>query len=358
MKATKLPSGRFRTQVVAGYDENGKRVGKSFTADTEWESLKLAAEYMENHSIGIDIRKMTVEQAFTQYIEARSNILSPSTIRGYNIIKKSRLQLIKDINIKDLRINDVQRAVNFDSKRLSRKSIKSAVSLLKSALDVQGIELNIKKITIPQAKPLKNAIPSAENILKVIVGTELELPCLLAMWLSLRISEVRGLKFSDISADGKYISVCRARMCLDNKDVIREQNKTEDSTRTNLLPPYILNLIKKVPHDNDNDFIVNFSYEYIRKHFKLLMEKNGMNITFHKLRHEFATTLNDLGVPSEYIQKLGGWSTDNVMKSVYTHTTNAKENEYQMIIDNFFTSIIDDTVSAQNQSHDCHTEHV
>ncbi|MDE7099508.1 MAG: hypothetical protein K2O60_10210 [Ruminococcus sp.] len=70
---------------------------------------------MENNSIGIDIKKMTVNQAFTQYIEARSNILSPSTIRGYNIIKKSRLQLIKNINIKDLRINDVQRAVNFDS---------------------------------------------------------------------------------------------------------------------------------------------------------------------------------------------------------------------------------------------------
>lgn len=355
MKATKLPSGRFRTQVVVGYDENGKRVVKSFTADKEWESLKLAAEYMENNSIGIDIKKMTVNQAFTQYIEARSNILSPSTIRGYNIIKKSRLQLIKDINIKDLRINDVQRAVNFDSKRLSRKSIKSAVSLLKSALDVQGIELNIKKITIPQAKPLKKDIPSAESVLKVIIGTELELPCLLAMWLSLRISEVRGLKFSDISADGKYISICRARICLD-KDIVREQNKTNDSTRTNLLPSYILNLIRQVPHDNDNDFIVNLKYEYIRKKFKLLMNKNGMDITFHKLRHEFATTLNDLGVPSEYIQKLGGWSTDNVMKSIYTHTTNAKENEYQMIIDKFFTSVIDDTATIQEQSHDCHTE--
>lgn len=66
-----------------------------------------------------------------------------------------------------------------------------------------------------------------------------------------------------------------------------------------------------------------------------LMHETGYDITFHKLRHAFATTLNDLGIPSNYIQKLGGWSTDNVMKSVYTHTTTAKETEYQNKIDAF-----------------------
>lgn len=81
--------------------------------------------------------------------------------------------------------------------------------------------------------------------------------------------------------------------------------------------------------------------------YKALMATNGMNITFHKLRHEFATTLNDLGVPSEYIQKLGGWSSDNIMKSVYTHTTTAKEDEYQSAIDNYFIQAIKDAKSTK-----------
>ena len=356
MKATKLPSGKYRTQVVAGNDEYGKRIVRSFTADTEWESLKLATEFMQAQALGVEIRNITVEQAFEQYIDARSNILSPSTIRGYRIIKTSRLQFIMDIKIKDLRINDIQRAVNFDSKRLSRKSIKTALSLLKSVLDVQDVSINIKKIAIPQVKPNKSPIPTADEVLKVVIGSELELPCLLAMWLSLRISEVRGLQFRDISADGKYISVCRARMCLDNKDVVREQNKTIESTRTNMLPQYIYDLIMKVPHKKDSDFIVQMKYEYIRKHFKKLMLNNGMNITFHKLRHEFATTLNDLGVPSEYIQKLGGWSSDNIMKNVYTHTTSKKEIEYQKVIDNYFNTAISNAEMAKKVSHDRHTE--
>lgn len=292
-------------------------------------------------------KELTVEQAFSDYIDSRDNILSPSTIKGYNIIKNARLQLVMDIPIFKLTLNDVQKAVNHDSERLCRKSIKSAISLLNTVLEINGVELDLKKISVPQNRPKKFNIPSADAVLKVIIGSDLELPCLLAMWLSLRISEVRGLKFKDISKDGKYISVCRSKIYLGNKDVLREQNKTEESTRTNLLPPYILELIKKVPHQSDNDFIVDLKYEYIRKHFKKLMNDNGFEITFHKLRHIFATTLNDLGVPSEYIQKLGGWSTDNVMKSVYTHTTNSKENEFQSIIDNFFTSVIDDTSSLK-----------
>ena len=42
MKAKKLSSGSYRTQVVAGIDGNGKRIVKSFTADTEWEAIKMA----------------------------------------------------------------------------------------------------------------------------------------------------------------------------------------------------------------------------------------------------------------------------------------------------------------------------
>ena len=73
---------------------------------------------------------MTVEQAFTQYIDARDYILSPSTIRGYEIILKTRLQSIMKTNIMQLTINDIQRAINLDARRLSHKSLKGSLALL------------------------------------------------------------------------------------------------------------------------------------------------------------------------------------------------------------------------------------
>lgn len=339
MKITELPSGNYRAQLVIGYDDKGKRIVKSFTADEEWKVLKMVKDFQDNQVVPKN-KRLTVAEAFEAYIQSRDNILSPSTIRGYRIIKRSRLKYIKDIYIDDLKTGDIQRAANLDAKRLSRKSIKSALSLLKSALAMQDIDINIDKITVPAKKKQPINIPTAEEVAKIIIGTDIELPCLLAMWLSLRISEVRGLKFSDISKDGKYITIQRAKICLDNTDFVREQNKTLESTRTNQLPKYIKELIDKVPRESEDDFIVTKGYHYISKKFTRLMANNGYEMTFHKLRHEFATTLNDLGVPSNYIQKLGGWSTDNVMKSVYTHTTSSKESEYQDKINKYFDLII------------------
>lgn len=339
MKATKTKSGKYRVQVVAGYNEFGKRIVKSFTAEYEWQAIKMAEDYKKG--VITDKKELTVYGAFNRYIESRSNILSPSTIKGYKTIRDSRLQAIKDIKINDLTVADVQMAVNLDAKRLSRKSIRSAIALLNSALDLQDVELKLNKVTLPMSPPKDKYIPQAELVLKAIVGTELELPCLLAMWLSLRVSEVRGLQFRDISADKKTISIRRARMEIDGRDVVRECNKTVKSTRVNILPAYLYELIKNVPHKSDDEFIVQMSYDVLRRRFKKLMTQNGLDITFHTLRHEFATTLNDLGIPPEYIQKLGGWSTDNIMKSVYTHTIINKELIYQNTIDQFFLNSIE-----------------
>ena len=152
MKAKKLPSGNYRTQVIIGYDEYGKRIVKSFTADTPHEAIRMALDFKSDKAIGAVPRNMTVEQAFTQYIETRDNVLSPSTIRGYNIVKNTRLQSIMKINIMQLSVNDIQRAINFDAKRLSHKSLKSSLSLLKSVLAVQGIDINTKRIALPPRK--------------------------------------------------------------------------------------------------------------------------------------------------------------------------------------------------------------
>jgi len=342
MKTTKLASGNHRIQVYYGKDKNGKKLFKSFTAPTEWEVLKAVEDFRSKNAIGVDDpADLTVEGAILRYIGSRSNILSPSSLRSYDLISRTRLQLISKHKIGKLTLIDIQSAVNEDAARLSRKSIREAVALLYSAAAANGVDLRrLGKVSLPMHKKHIKELMPVEHLIPLIVGTKLELPCLLAMWLSLRISEVRGLKFSDISEDGKYITVQRERVYCDGKDYVREINKTVESTRKNALPTYILDLINAVPHDSCDDFIITLGYNNIYKSFKRLMIKHGSSMTFHDLRHEFATTLNDLEIPSAYIQKLGGWNTDNIMKSVYTHTTRTKETEYQHRIDEFFSGII------------------
>ena len=42
--------------------------------------------------------------------------------------------------------------------------------------------------------------------------------------------------------------------------------------------------------------------------------------TIHALRHSFAALLHAQNVPDKYIMALGGWSSEHVMKKVYTYT--------------------------------------
>ena len=351
-KPGQLSSGNFRKQMVVGYDSNGKRIVKSFTARTMWEAEKMAAEYKSRHGVGAAPYELTVSAAIEKYINARRDVIAPSTLNGYNIILNNRLQSIMMTKISQLKILDVQAAVNKDhaEKGSSRKTLRSAVSLVNSALVAQGFDYNLlKRITLPSEKAAKPDLPSAETVIEAIKGTEFELPCLLAMWLSLRVSEVRGLKYSDISNDHRYITVCRTRVFIrKDNDNARDVTKNEGSNRTVRLPIFLYNKIMEQPHSSDDDFIINKTYNQVAQNFHRYMERRGIKITFHQLRHMFATTANDLGVSDDYIQKMGGWSSNSILKSIYTHTTASVEDRYQRVIDDYYMGVINDCNNKNN----------
>ena len=202
MKTSKLNSGNYRVQVIAGYNENGKRIVKSFTAKTEWEAIKMAEDFKRLH-VDITPTKITVSEAVNAYIDSKRSLIAASTLYGYEVAAKNRLQSIQVYNITDLKIIDIQRAINIDAERgLEFKSIKSAYDLIRSAASVFEVELpSARKLRFPP-KNVKEELPALDKVLKVIIGSSVELPCLLAVWCGgMRISEVRGLQFGDIFED-------------------------------------------------------------------------------------------------------------------------------------------------------------
>ena len=70
-KAKKLPSGKYRVQVDAGKDISGKRVRRSFTADTKKEAEFLAANFLRNYENGAEVANMTIKAAIDNYIGNR-----------------------------------------------------------------------------------------------------------------------------------------------------------------------------------------------------------------------------------------------------------------------------------------------
>lgn len=334
-KAKKLKSGNWNVQIFVGKDENGKRIRKSFTAPTRWEAEKKAADYLENGKK--EETKLTVGEALDGYIKLKENVLAPSTIRGYGIIRRNRLKSLMQLDIHEVNNFNMQMAINEDSKTVGWKSINEAKNLIATALKMYGVRLELN-VTLPAKKPKIKDLPTAEQVINIIRGTEVELPCMLAMWLSLRISEVRGLQFGDIK--GNVVTVRRSNVYFDGKNNIRDVNKTYNSTRQLTIPTYLKHLIDAIPHKSETDFIVTMEYQTICNNFKKLLAAHDLTMTFHDLRHLNASIMLKLGVPDKYAMERGGWSTNATLKAVYQHTFSDERKLVDEKIDDYFNNIL------------------
>lgn len=252
------------------------------------------------------------------YINSKINILSPSTIRRYKMFAKSIEPRFMDLSINQIDKIKLQTLVNEYVLTHKPKTTKSFYGFISSV---------IKFYTDKQFKVILPLIPKStayiptkydiQQILNVSKQTRYEIPILLASY-GLRIGEIMALTIDDIK-NGK-ITINKTIVYDENYKKILKTPKTVESNRIIKVPLYITDLIKQ-----KKEIYKGSASALNRFLFKVQDTLNIKHFTIHKLRHFFATELHNRNVPSKYIQAMGGWATDNIMKSVYTHTTKELE---------------------------------
>ncbi len=342
-KAKKLPSGQWRTLVYDFTDNSGKRHYESFTADTKKESEYLAAEFSLNKNKKSKPVNFTLSEAIDEYIKNSDAVLSPTTIQGYKKIQHSSYGTLMDVPLKNITQELLQAAVNEEAKRppqkraqgnkaVSPKTVKNSYGLLSSVLKRYRPELN-RSVKLPSAINVIKELPPPELIMSIVKSTDIELPVLLAMWLSFSMSEIRGLKKASIH--NGYLTINEVVVDVNGYAVSKKQAKAFTRTRKHQIPEYIQTLIDKTdPKVNE---LVTLSGHAIYMRFMRLLKKNNIpHMTFHDLRHMNASVMALLRVPDKYAMERGGWKTDNVMKKVYTHTFSEEREKVDGVIDNYF----------------------
>ena len=352
-KPRKLPSGKYFIQL--------RMSGRSIPI-TEPTEERCLARAMAIKSGLFEKRRnpdpLTLGEACDAYISLRENICSPTTIDGYRKIRQHHFQGIMSKHIDAIDERVLSSAVAQECKRpgrrsakLSPKTIKSALSFVRSVLKENGIDLG--RVIAPEVKRKVIRLPDPAMVVRAVQGSPVELPCLLAAWLSLSMSEIRGLTKSRSLLGGKlYVidTVVRARQFLDPNgrpsesqkiglyvDIKKEGGKEEQRTRVLPLPPYIADLIDAVP----GDVIVSLSVSQIEKGFQKCLAAAGLpHMTFHQLRHLNASTMAMLGIQKEIAQERGGWKTPYTMESVYTHTFTAPRQAADKAIDKYFSGLL------------------
>lgn len=353
-KAKKLPSGSWRTQVYAGKGPDGKVQYRSFTRPTkkesEYEALQWQLHYKE---ISRDSTAMTLAEAMDKYISSKDGILSPSTIRGYDIIRREHLKGLMDIRLNRLTPAMIQEAINQEAKPYTDKHGKTRTPSPKSVRNIHGLLSEVLteycpslrlNTTLPQKKVTEQAVLEPEEIaalLRAVDGTEMEIPVLLAVWLCMRSSEITGLTWDCVDFQRGTVSIKQARVRNKDNQWIEKGTKTTGSTRTVNAPEYIMDKLAHAKEMASTEHVVDIKGNCLYQRLKTILRKNGLpDIRFHDLRHTAASVMLMLNIPDKYAQKRGGWSTPSTMKAVYQHTLASKRSAVDDAIDAYFITLL------------------
>ena len=333
-KARKLPSGNWLIQLRLG----GESV--TVTKPSEKEAIRAAellkAEYRNGKQLSTDKSTLSLRSGIDEYINRRSNVLSPSTIRGYRIIQNTRFQSVMDRPM--VSIQNWQGVVNAEAATCSAKTLKNAYLFIRSVLLESGIDHTPARL--PQVVRADRPFLDPEQIpifLDVIKGRTCEMAALLALH-GLRRSELLALDRSCIDLDRGIIKVKGALVRDESGNmVLKKTNKNTSSARTvPIMIPRLAELVEAAPSGR---LVHTLPNNLLRSINRACRAADLPEVGVHGLRHSFASLSYHLGLSERESMELGGWSDINTMHKIYTHISERDKNKAANKMASFYQSL-------------------
>ena len=367
----KRKDGRWEARYIKDR-KNGKAVYHSVYAKTYSEvkaKLKNCIAKEKDSKIEKTSKKMTFDDVFQEWLKYKQNFIKQSSYNKYfNLYNNYISRTLKDIYLDDVSNSMFQEAVismiNLKNKRtkkkLSSSTIKSIVYVIKSTVlfaQKQGyIKAFCLQIEIPsnEAKNIQVLSRNEQNILEFHTRLKLDtisLAILVCLYSGLRIGEICALRWEDIDLNNKYIVVNKTVQRIQQIQVPYRATKTI----LTVTPPKTNNAIRKIPISSVLYSILSKYYEQnyrSSKHYVLVNKNNDMidprsiqyqfkelikkikitQITFHGLRHTFATRCIELGMDIKTLSEILGHSNVSTTMNIYVHSTEQqKKNQMELL---------------------------
>ena len=307
MTIDKLPSGSYRIrQTVDGHAYSITVKNKP----TQSTATRLIAAEIERKAINVPTD--TLKALCDAYKAARSNICSPSTLKGYATLIRCIPEQYANMKAKDLTAKKLQELANAYAETHSPKSTANMLNFIQAVLKENDVIL--RSPTLPQDIKEDPYIPTADDMRRIfqrIRGTKYEIPITLAA-MGLRRSEICALDLSDL--DGCVLTIRRALVPDEHSKLVEKTTKTAKSTRTIIIPQELADKIR------DQGYFYKGHPELITRTLGQIQSELGIpHFTLHKLRHFFASYMMQCGYTQKQIQWAGGWSTMYTLTRIYQH---------------------------------------
>ena len=252
------------------------------------------------------------------YIESKSNILSPKTIREYLFYADNSLpDDFKKKNINQITQQDIQSVINDYSVDHAPKTVRNVHAFISAVLGQFRPSMAIRT-TLPQKLQHEPYTPSEDDVRRILEASKddhtnhiiFKLGCM-----GLRRSEIAALELSDI--EGNTLSITKAKVQNKNLEWVIKSTKTGAGRRRIYISD---SLVKEI---REQGYVYNRHPGQMLSALNRYQDKLGIpRFRFHDLRHFCATYAHYLGVSEANIMYTLGWESDYTMKRVYRHEMN------------------------------------
>lgn len=355
----KKPGGKWYFTIYVETMDGKKKKIEKVGGNTKPEAREACREFIRSQDeFGrtFQPKEITVETYLKQWLnEYVESTLTENTIATYrNMVNRHIIPCLGNTKLYRLTTKRVQEMVYELNDLYSHRTVSMIVGILKKAfrqaITIYGyIEKSpMHGVVIPKAKlgSETNAF-NDDDLEKIfdhfIEGDKLYVPIQIAYHTGMRAGEVLALSWDVIDFKSNVITVKRILYDKNGYPEIKETTKTKSIRRVSLDDS--LKEILKAHQAYQNVCQKHYGKMYEKtdmictdesgapltsnniRWFNLWCKTNGVNGTFHTLRHTFATKMLAGGMDLDFIAKQLGHATVATTSNIYAHMTDQRLSE-------------------------------
>ena len=370
----KRADGRWEGRIVVGHKEDGSPIFRSVFAHTQKEVMRKLHSQIETYR-DVELTEesnMTLGEWLDKWLsDYMALTIRESTMDSYKTMTKHYINpYLGEEKISSVTTADIQKLYNWlrengrvnehyeKGNALSDSMIRSIHMMLHQAMDAAVRERIIVK------NPTEGTVIPKNNYAPKQILTEEQLERFLdvvrqdPVWsdffyteltTGMRLGEICGLKWQDFEEKTGRLHIRRSVHRRKGGGVRVGETKTETGTRTILLPPSTVEILKARKKKSYSDWIFHnpvvaevpmdpsTAYHRLKT---LLRHAELPSIRFHDLRHTFATHALTSGVDAKTLSAILGYTNASFTLDTYTHMTTDMHQKAATVVGGFLDEIM------------------
>ena len=333
--------GRWEGRYKSGYDESGKAKYRSVYGHSYMEAREKLAPLKTRSPAPHVTCQMTVKELFSEWLSAIKLRVKPSTYANYLMkVEKHILPIFGGLRYDTLTVHILN---NFIQEKLgsslSAKYVSDIIIIFKSmskyTAKIHGFRNILADVELPKVHRKEAIILTHLQQLQLCRYLQrnlctTSLCILLSLYTGLRVGEVCGLMWADIDFEKSILTVRRTVQRIRNSahgtELISDTPKSHTSQRTIPIPQFLIKLLRE-SRSNENCYILSGSNHIIeprtlQRRFKSILKKADLpSVSYHSLRHAFATNCLQAGFDVKTLSEILGHASVETTLNRYVHTS-------------------------------------